>query len=338
MKITYAGVELIDSKSGDLHWCLDFRDMDSPAIIFLSDAYEEKNVEHGGFVLCPLYGRKSKAFQAASGTSNTAIISNLTKTVSPWLGCHYLWTVLNHSLLPTKEAVQAEETPCGALSVTRLRSATHGALNIPGLSLGVGPKGGLGEQGCYCSSLIYKNSLVRFAEEPQMFAIEFNDGCPILVYGSTSRDSLLVAVRDLLQTEDQCPIPVLPSLTMPGHRIDPPCGRVPLQIMQFYVGKSPVADMETATTHLKHFAAAAKDADLLTFPVATLCFLPIIRGQVSFMLPKNTRTIASTFVPVIDLSCNQLTSVVPTQIGNLRGIARLNLSNDLLTGHNSPKF
>ncbi|KAI8032362.1 hypothetical protein LOK49_LG01G04030 [Camellia lanceoleosa] len=45
------------------------------------------------------------------------------------------------------------------------------------------------------------NSLVRFAEEPQMFAIEFNDGCLILVYDSTSHDSLLAAVRDLLQTE-----------------------------------------------------------------------------------------------------------------------------------------
>lgn len=25
------------------------------------------------------------------------------------------------------------------------------------------------------------SSLVRFAEEPQMFAIEFNDGCPVHV-------------------------------------------------------------------------------------------------------------------------------------------------------------
>ncbi|MCI32142.1 dnaJ heat shock amino-terminal domain protein, partial [Trifolium medium] len=44
-------------------------------------------------------------------------------------------------------------------------------------------------------------ALVRFAEEPQMFAIEFSDGCPIHVYASTSRDSLLAAVRDALQTE-----------------------------------------------------------------------------------------------------------------------------------------
>lgn len=77
LKITSVGVELVESKSGDLRWCLDFRDMDSPAIILLSDGYGRKNMEYGGFVLCPLYGRKSKAFQAAPGTSNTAIISNL---------------------------------------------------------------------------------------------------------------------------------------------------------------------------------------------------------------------------------------------------------------------
>jgi DnaJ family protein C protein 13 len=78
------------------------------------------------------------------------------------------------------------------------------------------------------------SSLVRFAEEPQMFAIEFNDGCPIhvsiawlpfeilcalggkflmcvswlQVYASTSRDSLLAAVRDVLQTEVGIFVPV----------------------------------------------------------------------------------------------------------------------------------
>lgn len=77
MKVTYVGVEVIDLKSGDLRWCLDFRDMDSPAIVLLAEAYGRKNIDHGGFVLCSLYGRKSKAFQAASGTSNAAIISNL---------------------------------------------------------------------------------------------------------------------------------------------------------------------------------------------------------------------------------------------------------------------
>uniref|UniRef100_A0A5B6Z0E3 J domain-containing protein n=1 Tax=Davidia involucrata TaxID=16924 RepID=A0A5B6Z0E3_DAVIN len=291
LKVTYIGVELIELKSGDLRWCLDFRDMDSPAIILLSDAYGKKNTEHGGFVLCPLYGRKSKAFQAASGTSNTAIISNLTKTAKSMVGLSLSvdssqsLTTAEYIKRRAKEAVGAEETPCGGWSVTRLRSAARGTLNVPGLSLGVGPKGGLGEQGDAVSrqliltkvSLIERrpenyeavivrplssvSCLVRFAEEPQMFAIEFNDGCPIHVYASTSRDSLLAAVRDVLQTEGQCPVPVLPRLTMPGHRIDPPCGRVHLKIQQFPVGQQrSVPDMESATMHLKQLAAAAKDA------------------------------------------------------------------------------
>ncbi|KAA8535011.1 hypothetical protein F0562_030014 [Nyssa sinensis] len=291
LKVTYIGVELVELKSGDLRWCLDFRDMDSPAIILLSDAYGKKTTEHGGFVLCPLYGRKSKAFQAASGTSNTAIISNLTKTAKSMVGLSLSvdssqsLTTAEYIKRRAKEAVGAEETPCGGWSVTRLRSAARGTLNVPGLSLGVGPKGGLGEQGDAVSrqliltkvSLIERrpenyeavivrplsavSCLVRFAEEPQMFAIEFNDGCPIHVYASTSRDSLLAAVRDVLQTEGQCPVPVLPRLTMPGHRIDPPCGRVHSHIQQFPVGQQrPVPDMESATMHLKHLAAAAKDA------------------------------------------------------------------------------
>lgn len=36
--------------------------------------------------------------------------------------------------------------------MTRLRSAAHGTLNIPGLTQGIGPKGGLGEHGDSISS------------------------------------------------------------------------------------------------------------------------------------------------------------------------------------------
>jgi DnaJ family protein C protein 13 len=71
------GIELLEGHSGDLRWCLDFRDMDSPAIILLGDSYGKRTAEGGGFVLCPLYGRKSKAFMAASGSTNTLIISYL---------------------------------------------------------------------------------------------------------------------------------------------------------------------------------------------------------------------------------------------------------------------
>ncbi|KAK6941565.1 GYF domain 2 [Dillenia turbinata] len=288
LKITSVGVELVEMKSGDLRWCLDFRDMGSPAIILLSDAYGKK-VENGGFILCPLYGRKSKAFQAASGTSVTAIVSNLVKTAKSMVGVSLSvdssqsLTASEYIKRRAKEAVGAEETPCGGWLVTRLRTAAHGTLNIQGLSLGIGPRGGLGEQGDSVSrqliltkaSLVERRpenyeavivrplsavcALVRFSEEPQMFAIEFNDGCPIHVYASTSRDSLLAAVRDVLQTELQCPIPVLPRLTMPGHRIDPPCGRVHL-LAQYPTGQQRhTADVDNANMHLKHLFTAAKD-------------------------------------------------------------------------------
>ncbi|XP_065848842.1 dnaJ homolog subfamily C GRV2 isoform X1 [Euphorbia lathyris] len=286
LKITHVGVELIELRSGDLRWCLDFRDMNSPAVVLLSDAYGKKTSDYGGFVLCPLYGRKSKAFQAASGTTSAAIISNLTKTAKSMVGVSLsvdssqTLSLLDYMKQRSKEAVGAEETPCGGWSVTRLRTAAHGTLNVPGLGLGFGPKGGLGEHGDAVSrqliltrlSLVERrpenyeavtvrplsavSSLVRFAEEPQMFAIEFSDGCPMHVYASTSRDSLLAAIRDVLQTEGQCPVPILPRLTMPGHRIDPPCGRVHLLIGP----QRPIADMESASMHLKHLAAAAKDA------------------------------------------------------------------------------
>lgn len=82
LKVTYVGVELVELKTGDPRWCLDFRDMNSPAVITLSDAYGKKASDYGGFVLCPLYGRKSKAFQAASDTTNSTIISNLVRIAS----------------------------------------------------------------------------------------------------------------------------------------------------------------------------------------------------------------------------------------------------------------
>ncbi|CAN8246994.1 unnamed protein product [Cochlearia groenlandica] len=286
LKVTYVGLELIDPKSGDSRWNLDFRDMDSPAIILLSDAYRTKSADSAGFVLCPMYGRKSKAFRAAPGTTNSSIVASLAKTAKSMVGVFLSvdgsqsLTTSEYMTQRAKEAVGAEETPNGWWSVTRLRSAAHGTLNMPGLSLAIGPRGGLGEHGDAISlqliltkaSLVERridnyevvivrplssvSSLVRFAEEPQMFAIEFSDGCPVHVYASISRDNLLAAILDILQTEGQCPIPVLPRLTMPGHRIDPPCGRVSLVLGPQHLA----ADMESCSLHLKHLAAAAKDA------------------------------------------------------------------------------
>ncbi|CAL5325284.1 unnamed protein product [Camellia sinensis] len=170
MKITYAGVELIDSNSGDLRWCLDFRDMDSPAIIFLSDAYGKKNVEHGGFALCPLYGRNLNLSKPLQGLQ-TVLLYQIwyTKTAKSMVGLSLSvdisqsLTVAEYIKRRAKEAVRAKETPCRAWSVTRLRSAAHGTLNILGLSLEVGPKGGLGEQGdaIYRQLILTRVSLVE---------------------------------------------------------------------------------------------------------------------------------------------------------------------------------
>jgi len=48
-----------------------------------------------------------------------------------------------------------------------------------------------------------------------MFAFEFNDGCPIHVYASTSRDNLLATVLDVLQTQVSF---VFSSIIMPHVR------------------------------------------------------------------------------------------------------------------------
>ena len=77
LRITAVGVEVRQPKTGDLRWCLDFRDMDSPSIILLADAYGRNSAEGGGFVLCPMYGRKRKAFLPDFGVSNSTILSKI---------------------------------------------------------------------------------------------------------------------------------------------------------------------------------------------------------------------------------------------------------------------
>ncbi|MCD7453571.1 DnaJ sub C grv2 [Datura stramonium] len=179
LKITYIGVELIELKTGELRWCLDFRDMGSPAIILLSDPYGKKNTDQGGFVLCSLYGRKSKAFQAASGTTNAAIISNLTKTATSMVGVgltvdsSQALTVSEYINRRAKEAVGADETPCGAWLVTRLRSAARGTLNTPGVSLSIGPKGGLGEHGDAVSRQLILTKVSLVERRPENYEVSW---------------------------------------------------------------------------------------------------------------------------------------------------------------------
>ena len=79
MKIMAVGVEVVESSSGNVRWSLDFRDMASPAIVLLADSYGKKNLDNAAFVLCPLYGRKSKAFLGSPGISTNAIISSLVR-------------------------------------------------------------------------------------------------------------------------------------------------------------------------------------------------------------------------------------------------------------------
>lgn len=100
----------------------------------------------------------------------------------------------------------------------------------------------------------------------------------------------------------------------------------------------PLRDPVAFFRALYHRFLCDADTGLTDVFSGNIMFPANYEGSGEFYVAKKTRTIASTFVPVIDLSCNQLTSVVPTQIGNLRGITGLHLSNNLLTSHNSRKF
>lgn len=70
-----------------------------------------------------------------------------------------------------KEAVGAEETPCGGWSVTRLRSAARGTLNIPGLNLSIGPKGGLGEHGDAVSRQLILTKVSLVERRPENYEV-----------------------------------------------------------------------------------------------------------------------------------------------------------------------
>ncbi|KAG0472995.1 hypothetical protein HPP92_014852 [Vanilla planifolia] len=153
LKVTAVGVELIEANSGNTRWCLDFRDMDSPAVILLADKYGKRSTDQEGFLLCPLYGRKIKAFTAGSGTTNSTIIAHLIKMARSLVGLlltvdsSQSLTVADFLKQRAKQAVGGDETPHGEWSVTRLRSPAHGTANLLGLGITIGPKGGLGEHG-----------------------------------------------------------------------------------------------------------------------------------------------------------------------------------------------
>lgn len=55
--------------------------------------------------------------------------------------------------------------------MTRLRSAAHGTLNVSGLSLGVGPKGGLGEHGDAVSRQLILTKVSLVERRPENYEV-----------------------------------------------------------------------------------------------------------------------------------------------------------------------
>jgi hypothetical protein len=75
--------------------------------------------------------------------------------------------------LPAADAVGAAETRHGEWSVIRLRPAAHGTANIESLSLGVGPRGGLGEHGDSVSRLLVLTNTSLVERRPENYEVHF---------------------------------------------------------------------------------------------------------------------------------------------------------------------
>lgn len=65
----------------------------------------------------------------------------------------------------------AEETPLGGWSVTRLRTAAHGMLHSAGLTLALGPKGGLGELGDAVSRQLILTKVSLVERRPENYEV-----------------------------------------------------------------------------------------------------------------------------------------------------------------------
>jgi DnaJ family protein C protein 13 len=71
------------------------------------------------------------------------------------------------------EAVGASETRHGEWSVIRLRPAAHGTACIESLSLGIGPRGGLGEQGDSVSRQLVLTDTSLVERRPENYEVDF---------------------------------------------------------------------------------------------------------------------------------------------------------------------
>lgn len=69
------------------------------------------------------------------------------------------------------EAVGAAETRHGEWSVIRLRPAAHGTACIESLSMGIGPRGGLGEQGDSVSRQLVLTNTSLVERRPENYEV-----------------------------------------------------------------------------------------------------------------------------------------------------------------------
>lgn len=78
-----------------------------------------------------------------------------------------------HVIHAAKEAVGAEETPLGVWSVTRLRTSGRGTQHSAGLSLALGPKGGLGEGGDAVSRQLILTKISLIERRPENYEVSW---------------------------------------------------------------------------------------------------------------------------------------------------------------------
>ncbi|CAI5949315.1 unnamed protein product [Closterium sp. NIES-65] len=128
-------------------------------------------------------------------------------------------TLVRHSALLPDPSPRASSAAAGGAGATSSSSSNSNSV------AGGGVQGGLGVEmsgsarqfavtrhyfvernpvtyeATYMRQLSTVSALVRWVEEPQLLALEFVDGAPILVYRCAARDSLLSALKDAIETE-----------------------------------------------------------------------------------------------------------------------------------------
>eukprot|EP00898_Chlorokybus_atmophyticus_P007654 jgi/Chlat1/7890/Chrsp66S00581 len=277
LRITPTGIEARDAASSKVCWAFEYQEMGSPAMALLRD---NGPLNGGAFAIYSTYGGKAKAVAMAAGTETTSIINRMNHEAITKVGA--ILEVELEARLTVDEfrsrqgalAIGSAETPIYEWAALRQRSYTcYGDPVSPGgfgesvaSSIGVGGVGGAGVVSrklvLTASSLVERRAhnyevsfvrpltaiaaLVRHAEDPQRFTIEYADGCPATVYWSTQRDHLLAAVLNCAEEKVLHAIPILTSPSPGGEHIGG--------------GAAVAVDTEVEQIHVKHLATAAKEA------------------------------------------------------------------------------